>query len=61
MTLKIACTSAIGKLARLLMHAMHSGRPVIRAVTIAVFFGTVPSRDAVRRRSCPPGLALHLC
>jgi hypothetical protein len=61
MTLKAACTSAIGKLARLLMHAMHSGRSVIRAVTIAVFCGTVPPRDAVRRRSGPRELGLHLC
>jgi hypothetical protein len=60
MTLKTACTSALGKPARLLMHSMHSGRSVIRAVTIAVLCGTVPPRDAVRRRSGPPGLALHL-
>jgi hypothetical protein len=60
MTLKTTSTSGIGKLARVLMHAMHSGRSVIRAVTIAVLSGTVPPRDAVRRRSGIPGLASHL-
>ena len=48
MTLKTTSTSGIRKLARVLMHAMHSGRSVIRAVTIAVLSGTVPPRDAVK-------------
>ena len=51
MTLKTPSTSGIRTLARVLMHDMHSGRSVIRAVTIAVLSGTVPPRDAARRRS----------
>jgi hypothetical protein len=42
MVLNSVSASALDKLARVLTHAMHSGRLVVSAAMIAVFCGTVP-------------------